>query len=185
MPTKPLSFMRRNSLVTPSARYEPGTTAPVSARIVAEPSVALALMRKLAFVSVSVKLMIGAVPEIEREPASVSASVVLLYVKPESPPNAPLSLNCTWVLVPPTTPTQIPFVAKHPPERLKPIFAVEVAEPFIVRPARVVVPNPSPATERNRSAFEVEAISKRGWLVVVVACTAKDANGVEVPTPAR
>ncbi len=42
-----------------------------------------------------------------------------------------------------------PPIAKQPPERLKPTFEVEVAEPLIVRPERVVVPKPVLETERS------------------------------------
>ena len=54
---------------------------------------------------------------------------------------------------------QLPLIAKHPPERLRPTLLVEVAEPLMVRPLRVVVPKPAAATERNLVALDDEATS--------------------------
>ena len=41
------------------------------------------------------------------------------------------------------------LIAKHPPVKLSPTFEVEVAEPVIVNPERVVVPKPVLETLRN------------------------------------
>ena len=57
----------------------------------------------------------------------------------------------------------VPFTAKQPEVMFHPTFEVEVADPEIVRPVSVVVPKPSPATERNLSAFEEDATSKTGF----------------------
>ena len=82
----------------------------------------------------------------------VTRSSVALYVKPASPPKEPALLNCTSVVDPPGVPdpppTHVPLTAKQPPERLKPTFEVEVAEPFTVRPESVVVPKPEAEVER-------------------------------------
>ena len=45
---------------------------------------------------------------------------------------------------------------------LKPTLEVEVAEPEILSPEIVVVPKPSPATDKNFVAFEDDAISNTG-----------------------
>src|SRR3989344_331054 len=74
-------------------------------------------------------------------------------------------------------------IAKQPEVILNPTSEVEVALPEMLRPESVVVPKPVAATERNFVAFEVEATSNSGFVCVVVACTAKVAKGVEVPSP--
>lgn len=56
----------------------------------------------------------------------------------------------------------VPPIAKHPPVRLIPTFEVEVAEPEMVRPLRVVVPKPSPATVRKLVANDDDATWKTG-----------------------
>ena len=47
------------------------------------------------------------------------------------------------------------------------------------------VVEPLPAIEKYTSAFEDDATWNSGRLVVVVACTANEANGVVVPIPTR
>ena len=45
----------------------------------------------------------------------VASSVVLLKTKPESPPNDPPSLNCTWVSEPPGIPEPVASVPQYNP----------------------------------------------------------------------
>jgi hypothetical protein len=54
-------------------------------------------------------------------------------------------------------PTQTPFIAKQPADRLNPTFDVEVADPFTVNPLTVVVPNPVPETVSADDEAEVTA----------------------------
>jgi hypothetical protein len=89
------------------------------------------------------------------------------------------------VTPPEPPPTQTLLIAKHPAVRLKPTFEVDVAEPEIVRPESVVVPNPSPATVRNLVVLDDDATSKTGFDCDELACTASRAYGVVVPTPTR
>lgn len=53
-------------------------------------------------------------------------------------------------------PTQLPEIAKHPLVILNPTLDVEVANPEMVRPLRVVVPKPPPAI--SNAEMEVVAV---------------------------
>ena len=78
---------------------------------------------------------------------------------------------------------QVLLMEKHPPERLKPTFEVDVADPETVRPVKVVVPKPVLETLRNLVAFDEEATSKTGFDWEAVACTASVAKGEVVAMP--
>ena len=54
-------------------------------------------------------------------------------------------------------PTQVPLILKQPVVMLKPTLEVEVAEPVMLRPVRVVVPKPIPETVRADVEAEVTA----------------------------
>ena len=55
----------------------------------------------------------------------------------------------------PPDPTQVPPILKQPEVRFKPTLDVEVAEPLMARPVRVVVPNPVAETVRAEEDAEV------------------------------
>ena len=62
------------------------------------------------------------------------------------------------VIVPlPPPPTQVPPTAKHPVVTLNPTLEVEVAEPEMLSPLNVVVPNPEP--EISSALIDVVALS--------------------------
>ena len=75
---------------------------------------------------------------------------------------------------------QVPFIAKHPPVKLKPTFEVEVAEPETVRPESVVVPKP---VAEIRSAVVEAEVTASNILPVVSPHAVRRAYGVLVPTP--
>ena len=60
-------------------------------------------------------------PVIEIFPFTVSRFVVLFHVRSASPPNALLSLNCTWVLEPPGVPP-LAVAVSTPPENVSPLY---------------------------------------------------------------
>ena len=77
----------------------------------------------------------------------------------------------TEVTVPTLEARQVPLTAKHPVVMFQPTSEVEVAEPVIVSPERVVVPKPVPETVRYFVASEEEATSNTGLVCTSVACT--------------
>ena len=95
------------------------------------------------------------------EPKVVRPEVLVKYATPESAMSVVVAIwyGSAAVLDPPT---HVSLIAKQPLVRLRPTFDVEVAEPEMVRPLRVVVPKPVPATLRNLVAFDDEATSKTG-----------------------
>jgi hypothetical protein len=74
-------------------------------------------------------------------------------------------------------------MAKQPPESEMPTFDVLVAEPAMVSPESVVVPNPSAAIDRNLVESADEATWKAGMIWPAVVWTEKRAKGEEVPMP--
>jgi hypothetical protein len=101
---------------------------------------------------------------------------------------------------------QLPFIAKHPPERLMPTFDVVVACPTMFNPLTVVVPKPEPAI--SKAEIDVVAVpatvvveryklppafrnvnwarpvpaESDSWLAVDDAIVSEAMNEVEVPT---
>ena len=66
-------------------------------------------------------------------------------------------------------PMHVSLIAKQPPVKFNPTFDVDVEEPEMVRPESVVVPKPSPATDKNFVAFDVDATSKSGLVCGTMA----------------
>ena len=66
-------------------------------------------------------------------------------------------------------PIHVLLIAKHPPVRLNPTFDVDVADPEIVNPESVVVPNPVLDTFRN----VVEAVLVTSNMLGVVEVAAQ------------
>ena len=101
--------------------------APIVNEVAAPPIfnvVAVALKR----VAVVVVVVISP-PLTARSPAIVKVSVLLLYVRPASPPRLPLSLNCTCVSDPPgAAPIKVPEPSAAPMYIL--LFVVSTANSF-------------------------------------------------------
>ena len=83
----------------------------------------------------------------------------------------------------------MPLTAKHPAVMLNPTFDVEVAEPEMFKPERVVVPKPVDETDRNEvfvvpAALVDEATEKSAVFVLPNGLnTPRDAVGVVEPMP--
>ena len=134
-------------------------------------------------------------PPTPKTPASVLAKVSVppepvTVVDAVSPLNAVDDVAIKMVdpvCVCPTGPMALtvhtPLIAKHPDVMCTPTFEVVVADAEIFKPETVVVPNPSPATERNFVAFDEEATSKTGLDCAAAAWIAAVAYGEDVPTP--
>lgn len=116
------------------------------------------------------------------EPSVVLPEVLVKYARPETAMSVEVATSNALVEFD-EPPTQTPFIAKQPAERLIPTFEVEVAEPEIVNPESVVVPKPSAATVRNCVVGTDEAIWNAGAVCPDCVCTPRVPNGVDVPIP--
>ena len=88
---------------------------------------------------------------VEKRLVVVAAVVVerVMLLKMFAPVQVLLSERRVVEAVDPLEPTQVPFTAKHPEDKLIPTLDVEVAEPEMFRPASVVVPKPVAETENT------------------------------------
>ena len=89
-------------------------------------------------------------------------------------------LSVIEISAPAPLPTQVPPIAKQPPERLMPTFDVVVAEPKMLRPERVVVANPVAEME---SAVVEALVTASNILPVVSPHAVSFAYGEVVPMP--
>ena len=96
----------------------------------------------------------------------------------ENPANG--CVNASYDVIPDPLDRHVLLIAKHPPVRLNPTLDVEVAEPAIVRPDSVVVPNPELETLSHGAVVEPTHSEK---FVPDIESIARVADGVVVPIP--
>ena len=119
----------------------------------------------------------ASVDEADQTPERIVATPVSAE---ESIPVPPFAADTVPVSVP--SDRQVVPIAKHPLVMETPTLDVEVAEPEMFNPERVVVPKPSDETE---SCVAVDEPTTKPIESPATGLTARRAEGVVVPTPMR